>query len=94
MLFQSALRDYEKTTNISLTKHPLAERLRDCHSVESITTFLQDQAREFGDFRGSERIMGSIKNTVSLLYVLSDTAVLRNAVYFVRSKIPMEAFHF
>ena len=93
-LFQSALQDYEKTTNISLAKHPLAERLQDCHSVDSITTFLQDQAREFGDFRGSDRILGSIKNTVSILCMLSDTATLRNAVYFVRSEVSMEAFRF
>lgn len=93
-IFQAALQDYEKTTNISLAAHPLAERLQDCHSVDSIATFLQDQAREFGDSRGSDRIMGSIRNTVSILYTLSDTTALRNGVYFVRSKVPMEAFHF
>lgn len=93
-LFQSALQDYEKTTNISLANHPLAERLQDCHSIESITTFLLDQAREFGNFRGSDRIVRSIKNAVSILCVLSDSPALRNAVYFVRPKVPMEAFHF
>ena len=93
-LFQSALQDYEKMTNISLAKHPLAERLQDCHSVESITTFLLDQVREFGHFRGSDRIMGSIKNAVSILCVLSDTPALRNAVYFVRSKVPIDTLHF
>jgi hypothetical protein len=81
------LRDYEKTTDVSLTEHPLAEGLRDCHSVESVTTFLQDLARELGDFPGSERIVRSIENTVSLLCTLSGTAVLRSAVSFVRSEI-------
>ena len=92
-IFQAALQDYEKTTSISLAKHPLAERLQDCHSVESITTFLLDQVREFGHFRGSDRIMGSVRNIVSILNMLSDTAALRNGVYFVRSKVPMEVFH-
>ena len=82
-LFESALRDYEKTTNLTLAKHPLAEPLQNCHSVESITAFLQDKAREFGDFEGRNEMMKSIKSTVSILCALSTTAALGDAVYLV-----------
>ena len=83
-IFESALQDYEKTTNITLATHELTKQLRDCHSVESVTAFLQDQAREFGNFRGSDRVMKSIENTVSILRILSDTATFGDAVRSVR----------
>lgn len=79
-LFESALRDYERTTDVTLAKHPLAEPLRNRHSVESITDFLQDKTR---DFEGRNRIMKSIESTVSILSVLSTTAALGDAVYLV-----------
>ena len=72
-LFKSALEDYETKTKITLDKHPLAKQLENCNSVESITAILQDQARAFGEFRGRDRIMKSIKRTVSFLYNLSGT---------------------
>ena len=75
-LFESALQDYEKTTNISLAKHPLAEQLQNHNSVESITTFLQDYARKFDDFPGSDRFMKSIKNIMSILCTLGDSVHL------------------
>jgi hypothetical protein len=75
-LFESALQDYEKTTNLSLAKHPLAEQLKNYDSVESITTFLQDHARKFGDFPGSDRLMKSIKNIMSILCTLGDSVHL------------------
>jgi hypothetical protein len=37
VLFEAALQDYERQTGIALAKHPLAERLQECDSVESIT---------------------------------------------------------
>jgi hypothetical protein len=84
-IFESALQDYAKTTNITLATHELTKQLRDCHSVESVTVFLQDQARELGYFRGSDRVMRSIENMVSVLYVLSDTATFGDAVLPVHS---------
>ena len=75
-LFESALEDYEIKTKISLEKHPLAQKLENCHSVESITTLLQDQARSFEETRGRDRITKSIRSTVSFLYKLSATAGL------------------
>jgi hypothetical protein len=82
-LFDAALQDYEKTTNITLAKHPLAEQLQNCHSVESITTFLQDQVREFGRFQRGDEIMKSIENTVASLCALSATTAIGGVVQLV-----------
>ena len=92
-LFDVALRDYEKTTNITLAKHPIAEQLQNCHTVEPIMTLLQGQARELGDFPGSDKMMESIKNTISVLCMLGDTAALGDAINLVRPKVLMGVFH-
>ena len=79
-LFELALEDYEIQTKISLANHLLAQKLESCHSLESITTtLLQDQAGTFGEFQGRERIVKSIKSTVSSLFKLSATAALGDA---------------
>jgi hypothetical protein len=92
--FDAALQEYEKATNITLAKHPIAEKLQNYHSVEPIIIFLQDQAREFGDFPGSDRIMRSIENTVAVLFALAATA-LGDTIDVVRPKALMGIlFHF
>ena len=75
-LFESALRDYEKQTGIPLAKHPLTEQLQNCQSVDSVTTLLHDQARAFSDFRGSDKIMKSLKSVVSALSKVSAIAAV------------------
>ena len=92
-LFEFALEDYEIKTQISLAEHPLAQKLENCHSVESITSLLQDQARTFGEFRGRDRTMKSIRNTVSFLYKLSATTTLVDGISLVRQKTLMTVFH-
>lgn len=69
-IFESALRDYEKQTGITLAHHPLAEQLQNCQSVESVTTLLQGQARAFSKFKGSDKIMKSLKSVVSVIAAL------------------------
>ena len=91
-LFELALQDYEINTKISLGQHPLAQKLEDCHSVESITTLLQDHARTFGEFRGRDRVMESIRRTVSFLDKLSATAALGDGIGLVRQKTLMTVF--
>ena len=76
VLFESALRDYERQTGIALANHPLAEELQTCQSAESVTALLQEQARAFSKFRESDKIMGSLKNVVSVLSKISATAAL------------------
>ena len=94
-LFELALEDYETKTTVSLAKHPLAQKLEQCHSIESITTLLQDQARTFGEFRGRDRIMESIRSTVLVLYKLSTTAALGDGIGLpvVRQKTLMTVLH-
>jgi hypothetical protein len=84
--FESALQDYEKATNISLAKHPLAEQLQNHYSVESITTFFQDHARKLDNLPGGDRFMKSIKNIISVLCTLSASAALGNSVHLVISQ--------
>ena len=93
-IFESALQDYAKTTNITLATHELTKQLRDCHSVNSVTAFLQNQARELGDFRGSDRVMRSIENMISVLHILSDTATFCDGVHPVRSRTLMGCVYF
>ena len=92
-LFKLALEDYEIKTKISLAKHPLAQELENCHSVDSITTLLHDQARAFSEFQGRDRIIKPNKSTVSFLYKLSATAALGDGIGLVRQKSQMMVFH-
>jgi hypothetical protein len=74
VLFEAALQEYERQTGIALAKHPLAERLQECHSVESITAVLHEQTQGFSAFRGKEKVTKSLKNVVSILCKLSASA--------------------
>jgi hypothetical protein len=85
-LFESALQAYEKKTGISLPKHPLAEQLQRCHSVEDITALVQDQASTFSESKGKDRIIKSIKGTISILATLSAIASFGDVVGLVSQK--------
>jgi hypothetical protein len=85
--FKSALQAYEKKTGIKLEQHPHALHFQCCHSVDSIITLLQCQAQAFGNFREYDRIMGSIKTTISILTALSTVVSLADAVGPVRQKV-------
>lgn len=71
VLFEAALDDYEKQTDITLERHPLLESLQHCHTVESVTAFLQNQVRACSGSQGIDRIMESLDGTVSVLSSLS-----------------------
>jgi hypothetical protein len=87
--FDAALQEYEKVTGITLVKHPIAVKLHNCHSVEPIILLIHDQARELGDFPGSNRIMESVKNSVTVLSMLAATPALGDAIDIVRIKTLM-----
>ena len=89
VLFESALLDYQRQTGIALANHPLAEQLQTCHSAESITALLQEQLLAFGVIRESDKIMGSLKNVVSVLSKISATAALGQGIGTVCPKPPM-----
>ena len=77
--FEPALRAFEKKAGVSLAQHPLAIKLQNCDAVEPVTRLLQDQARALGGLQGSDRIMKSIKMTVSMLFKLSSAPSLADA---------------
>jgi hypothetical protein len=87
-LFDAALHNYEQQTGMKLIDHPLARRLEDCNSVESITAVLQDQARAFTEFRRDDgKLMKPLKHVVHVLHALSTSLVRRAAlagIYFSR----------
>ncbi len=89
VLFEAALQQYEKQTEIPLAKHPLAEQLQSCDSVDSVIAILQEQARAFGEFRGSDRIMKSLSSVISVLSTLSAAANLGETVGLVRWNAPI-----
>jgi len=73
-LLQSALQDYEEKAGITLAdwEDSLAIPLQRCHSIDDITTLLQDKTQAFEDFGQRLRIFDTIKATVSILTPISD----------------------
>jgi hypothetical protein len=75
LIFNNALKTYEKRTKKDLLAHPLAARLQACDSPGAILSILQQQVQEL------ERSIGSsddkwtkwLDPTVNVLYALSAT---------------------
>jgi hypothetical protein len=84
VFFEAALQDYEKQTGIALDKHPLAKHLENCDSVDSFIDALREQTQTFSEFRGKDKIMKPLRNTVSILYKLSAVADFGQAIGLVR----------
>ena len=71
-IFQAAIKSYQKQTKKDLIAHPLASQLRDCDSTNAILAILQDQIREFDEFRsGDERLTKWLGPTVNVLNAFS-----------------------
>ena len=85
-LFEPAFQAYEKLAGASLTQHPLAVKLQSCDSVDAITDLLQDQAQELSHLQGSDKIMKSLKMTVSNLSNLLSATPLTEDFGLVRQK--------
>ena len=85
-LLESALRDYEQTAGVTLAdrEDSLAIRLQNCHSIDDITTLLQDKTQAFNDLRQRDRIFKSIKATVSILNPISAVASVADSAGLVR----------
>ncbi len=80
VLFETALQDYERQTGIALAKHPLADQLQNCDSVESITAVLREQIQASNEFQGRDKFLKPLKSAVSILYKLSASADLGQAI--------------
>ena len=85
-LFDAALKDYENRTGISIVNHPIAKKLEECDSLDSITAILREQAKGLHDFRGDKgKLMKSVMCSVDVLYTFS--TVLGERIGIVRRNI-------
>ena len=74
VIFQTALKSYQKLTKNDLLAHPLASQLQSCNLTTAILTILQDQVREFDKSRsGDERLTKWLGPTVNILSAFSAT---------------------
>jgi hypothetical protein len=74
VLFEAALEDYKQQTGIELAEHPLAERLQNCDSVESVTAILREQAQDFKEFREKDKVLKPLKKVLTVLHILPSAA--------------------
>ena len=72
-----------------MAEHPLAVQLHSCQSIECIIIVLLGEVQAFGEYRGSDRVIKSIKNTVSILSRLFPTVSPDEAVDLVRKEALM-----
>ena len=74
LIFDDALKAYEKRTKKDLLTHPLAAQLQDCKSPNSILDVLQQQIQELNQSqRRHERWTRCLNLTVKVVYALSET---------------------
>ncbi|KAI9438100.1 hypothetical protein H4582DRAFT_1878685, partial [Lactarius indigo] len=72
VIFDAALKSYQKQTKKDLIAHPLASQLQSCHSTSAILAILQDQVREFDQAHsGDDRLTKWLIPTVNVLYAFS-----------------------
>ena len=99
LLFETALREYEKQAGTNLLDNRLITRLQSCSSVDDISTVIQEHAQAFHKFRGSDgRAITWLKRTVHVLYTLSTSSALGAGVSLVRYKLlaltcPLQDYH-
>ena len=74
VLFNNALRTYEKHTKKDLLSHPLAIQLQSCDSPFAILDVLCQQVQELNHSRNSHgRLTKWLDPTVNVLYAFSET---------------------
>ena len=85
-IFEAALKDYTMKTGKDLCNldHPLASKLDNCDSVDSILDIFREQAGEFDDFRkGDTELVKWLDPTVKVLHTISTNKVLGDSVSIV-----------
>jgi hypothetical protein len=87
-IFNAALEDYAKRSGTRLNEHhPLVKQLKNCNSVDSVSSVIQEHARRFREFRGEDgKLMKSLKGVVQVMYTLSTSAVLGEGISIVCPK--------
>src|SRR5713226_9384733 len=85
-LLEAALVDYKQQTGIDLAKHPLADRLQDCNSVEDITAVFREQAQGIKKFQERDKVLKPLKKVLTVLHLLSSVHGIAQHVGLVRPK--------
>ena len=76
LIFNNALKAYEKRTKNDLLAHPLAAELQDCNSPSKILAVLHQQVQGLDQSLSSDgRWTKWLDPTVNVLYMLSETLV-------------------
>jgi hypothetical protein len=73
LIFDHALKEYEKRTKKDLRTHPLAAQLQNCNSPCSILDVLQLQVQELNHSQRDERWTRWLDPTVNVLHMFSET---------------------
>jgi hypothetical protein len=74
LIFNNALKAFEKRTKNDLLAHPLAAELQDCNSPTKILAILHQQVQGLDRSLGSDdRWTKWLGPTVNVLYMLSET---------------------
>ena len=72
LIFNNALKAYEKRTRNDLLAHPLAAQLQACDSPSAVLLVLQQRVQELNQSRSSdERLTNWLGPTVNVLYAFS-----------------------
>lgn len=73
LIFNNALKAYEKRTKSDLLAHPLVALLQDCNSPSAILAVIHQQVQGFHQSqRGDERLTKCLDTTVKVLYSLTE----------------------
>ncbi|KAI9443877.1 hypothetical protein H4582DRAFT_1807187, partial [Lactarius indigo] len=74
LIFEKAIKEYNKKTKRDLTAHPIATQLQPCDSPAAILTILQEQVDQFKQSRtADERLHKWLNPTINVLYAFSQT---------------------
>jgi hypothetical protein len=95
-LLESALQVYEKKAGVTLAdlQDSLVIQLQSCHSIDHITTLLQDKVQAFDDLQQRDKIIKSIKATVSILTPISAVASIADHAGLVCQSSSSPVLHF
>ncbi|KAH9975115.1 hypothetical protein BGW80DRAFT_1444668 [Lactifluus volemus] len=86
-LISNALSDYEKQTDIDLTKNPFADQFHSCDSAEAISELLQDRVEAFKAYRNEHRKLIKCLNPVfQFLHAFKLSTTFGDAVPFPPAK--------
>ena len=73
LIFNNALKEYERRTKNDLLAHPLAAELQDCNSPSAILAVLHQQVQGLQSPSSDDRWTKWLDPTVNVLHTLSDT---------------------